>query len=239
MRMMVKRFISGLGIAVLLAACGVFSGAGGVLAAADKSLPSATDLLFETPHIKDLPEGTELVYDFSRKVSEEALLGPSYDDTVKVTVGDKDENSTRSLQIDVFTGKRKRDPQDISGMTGNPVLVFYLDRAVFGYNSVAGGKRAYLKNRFRIALGEAAELSPVKVRYDGKTLDGYRVVIKPYEKDLNRDKMRGYENSRFEMVVSDGVPGHFVAMKSEVESDEESAPDFVETLVLKGAEVVE
>jgi hypothetical protein len=237
--MITKKSVFGFALSMAIGAGALAHAAGGVTAAADTATPTVTGVLFDAAHIKDLPVGTELVYELKRDVSEPKLAGPSFTDQVKVDVDDKAEDGTRTVTIQAFTGKRQRAAQKIAGMTGNPVLVFYLDRAVFGFNALAGGKRAYLKNRFRIALGETAEISPAKVRYDGATVDAHRVVLTPYAKDLNRDKMRGYEESRFELVVSPKVPGHFVFMKSGIESEEPSAPDIVETLALKGAEVVE
>lgn len=212
--------------------------AGTALAADEAAIPSPVDIMFDQPHLSALKSGEELEYIVTRKVSDAKLLGEGYTDTVRVKVTGGGDEGRKSVEVDVFTGERKRDPRTIDGMSGNPILVFFLDRAVFGYASVAGGKRAYLKNRFRIELRDSSEVTPVKLSYDGKTVDGYHVRVVPYAIDPNKGKMRGYENSTFDFYLSDKIPGHFVKFVMDLQSSGKAAPGLQETVVLKGAEVV-
>lgn len=211
--------------------------AGGAAWAA-QDMPKPAEVLFDRPHLAKVEAGQTLTYNLVRKTDQPELAGPGYEDQINVRINAVEDNGTRDLTVDVFSGDRKRDPQNITGMTGNPILVFFLDRAVFDYAGVAGGKRPYLKNRFKIALSKSATIEPVKVRYEGVEHDGYRVVITPYTDDLNKEKMRGYEGSRFQIVLSEGVPGHFVKFVSDIMSSQELAPGIHEVTVLEGAEVV-
>lgn len=208
-------------------------------ASPDDKLPTPAEVMFDRAHLDGTKAGDMLTYKVKRDVSEPKLLGPSFEDTIKVEIKSVDENNAKALTVNVFTGDRARDPRNITGMTGNPVLVFFLDRSVFGYASVAGGKRAYLKNRFRIELRDTAKIKPAKVAYGGQTYDGYRVRVQPYAVDGNKNKMRGYADSIFELVLSEKIPGHFAQFKIDIKSIEKGRPSFVETISLDGAEVVE
>lgn len=207
-------------------------------ASAAQTLPKPTDVLFDRPHLAKVGVGEVLTYNLSRKTDQPELAGRGYEDEIKVKVNAIEDNGSRDLTVDVFTGARARDPQNIPGMTGNPVLVFFLDRVVFDYGAIAGGKRPYLKNRFKIALGENATIEPAKVRYNGEEHDGYRVSVTPFAGDTNKDKMRGYEGSKFQIIMSDAVPGQFVRFVSDIMSTKANAPGIHEVTTLAGAEVV-
>lgn len=211
----------------------------GAIAATQKDLPKPAEVMFDRPHLKQVKSGDTLTYTLKREVSDTKLVAPGFTDTITVKINSVDAEERKDLTVNVFTGERARDPRDISGMTGNPVLVFYLDRAVFGYASVAGGKRAYLKNRFRIELRDTARIDPVKIKYKSGTVDGYRIKVIPYALDGNKAKMRGYTDSSFEIFLSDAIPGHFAEFRTDIKSTVEGSPSFVETLTLDGVEGIE
>lgn len=199
--------------------------------------PSSVDILFESKHLSNVGAGATLAYRFERTVSAAELLGQPFSDDIKVDIKKVSNDGTRDVVVKVFSGERARDPQPIDELTINPVLVVYLDRAVASYMSVAGGKVAYLKDKFRTALRERSTVTPVKVKLADKTVDAYKVSVAPYAGDLNASKMRGYENSKFSIVVSDAVPGHFVEMLATYENTAKDAPRLEERTVMVGAEV--
>ncbi len=220
----------------LMAALAVFA-AVPALAANDTKVPSASDIMFERPHLKGMAKGSEATYRFERIVSDPNVLGLAFADDIKLLIEDVAEDATRTANLVVFTGERTRGDNRNDGMTGNPLLVFFLDRAVQNYSMLSGGNRAYLKNAFRVSMREGAEVQPAKVTHDGKNFDGYRVKMVPYAKDLNRQKMKGYEISSFEVVLSDEVPGHFVRFVSVWESSEKGAPRLEERITLENSGV--
>ena len=214
----------------------MMSGAFG--AAAEIAKPNAVDILFEKKHLANVGAGTELVYKFNRTVSKPELLGPSFADEIKVDVKKVAANGTREVLVKVFTGDRARDPQPIDDLTVNPILVVYLDRAIASFISVAGGKPPYLKAKFRSGLSERSTVEPVKIKFGDTTVDGARVNLQPYAGDLNASKMRGFENSRFSIVVSDAIPGHFVELVAAYDNADKDAPTFEEHTQLAGTEVL-
>ena len=220
-----------------LLAAGILA-AGAVSATAEIVKPSPIDILFEKKHLSNVDAGTELVYRFERTVSKPELLGAPYTDDIKVEVKKVATNGTRDVVVKVFTGERARDPQPIDELTVNPILVVYLDRSIASYMSVAGGKQPYLKDKFRTALRDRSTVEPVKITLGGKTVEGQRVTVSPYAGDLNASKMRGFENSRFSIVLSEAVPGQFVELVSSFENADKDAPTFEERTSLTGAEVL-
>lgn len=197
--------------------------------------PSAVDLLFEAKHIEGLEKGAELRYRFERKVSDEKLLGAPFSDGISIKVAEVTE-SGRQLLMQIFTGERARDPQNIPDFTGNPLLVLFLDRCVNNYSLLGGGDKPYLKGAFRKSLLDKAKVEPAKIAYAGQTVDGFKITIVPYAGDRNAAKMQGYEHSKFTFVVSPAVPGHFVELSSVVESTQDKLPRIEERMAIDGAE---
>lgn len=207
-------------------------------AAADPAKGSAVDILFESKHLELLAKGAEVKYRIQRTVSDAKLLGEPFSDDIRIGVNAVDPEGKREVVIRLFTGERARDPRVETEMTGNPILIVYLDRAVANYGLVGGGNVNYLKQQFRTALREKADVQTVKVEYEGKTVDGYRVVVAPYVEDRNAKRMLGYEGSRFSLVVSPAVPGYFVEMVSTLESTIKDSPKLEERITLAGAGAV-
>lgn len=202
--------------------------------AADGDAKKATDMLFEAKHIVNIAAGTELLYKFERKPSNEKLLGPGYVDDIKVKVESDGVQGKKNVLVEMYSGERKRDPNRITDMDGNPMLIIYLDNALGHFQQLAGGDRAYLKNRFSKGLGEKSTLAPVKISYKGADVDGYRISVSPFADDPSRAKMRGYEGAAFTIVVSDKIPGQFVQMTSNYTNSQKDAPNLVETTTLDG-----
>lgn len=195
-------------------------------------------MLFENKHLGNLDAGQKLTYRFSRDPSKPDVLGKGFSDEITVDIKKVATDGTREVDVRVYTGERARDPQVIDGLTGNPILVVFLDRSVSSYMAVAGGKVPYLKERFRSAFRDRPTLEPVKVKLGDKTVDATRITIAPYAGDPNASKMLGFENSKFSIVVSEAVPGHFVELVANIDNTNSDAPRLVERIVMAGTELM-
>jgi hypothetical protein len=216
-----------------LAGAALVAVAGAAVSAAAE-VPKAGDVLFESKHLSNLGKGDEVTYRFQRTVSDEKLLGMPFSDDIKVAVVQAvAENGMRDVTLQVFTGERAREPITETQRTGNPLLVFYLDRAVSNFSLIAGGSRPYLKNRFARSLQEA-KVEPVKIAYNGTDVEGYRVTVAPYAGDPNAAKMQGYEGSQFTLLLSEAVPGQLAEMVSSYTSTVAGAPRLEERITLAG-----
>lgn len=194
----------------------------------------ATEILFDAKHIVNVPAGTELVYKFVSAPSNEKLLGKAFSDDIKVKVESDGVEGKKNVLVTIYSGERARDPNRITDMDGNPLLIIYLDNAVGHFRQLAGGDRAYLKNQFSKSIGTSPKIAPVKITYKGAEIDGQSVTVTPFADDPSRAKMRGYEGAEFKIVISDKIPGQFAQMTSSYTNSQKDAPTLIETTTLDG-----
>lgn len=203
-------------------------------AAASEDSKKATVMLFETPHIAGIKPGTKFVYKNERKPSDETQLGKGFTDDITVDVESEGAPGKKNVLVKLYSGDRAREPQRITDMDGNPMLVVFLDNALARFGQLAGGNRAYLKNMISRSIGDHSTLTPVKIAYNGSDVDGFRVVVKPFENDPSRAKMRGFENSEFTIVISEKIPGHFAKMIANFANTQKNAATLLDTITLEG-----
>lgn len=208
--------------------------AASALATADT--PTAVDVLFERKHLANVEQGQRIVYRFQRTVSDPKYLGEPFSDDIDLTVKTIAADGTRDVSMQVFHGDRARPMESLPDMTGNPILIFFLDRAVNNLTSLAGGNRMYFKGKFRDGLREKAKVEPVKVDYAGGKVDGFKITVSPYESDPNALRMLGYEGARFSFTISDNVPGQFVEFTQHFESPVPDSPKLDELITLAKVE---
>ncbi len=215
---------------VLAVVCSTFALA--VPAVAEKA-PKAADLLFNTKHLNSVKKGDALNYRFARTSENTRQNDTSFEDDIVIEITNETAEKTKNVKLKVFTGDRARSSFETPGMTGNPLLIWYLDRCVATYNKVAGGSAMYLKGKFRKALGEDASVEAAKFDYNGKSIDGYKIKLLPFINDPAKNRMHGYEVSNFELLVSDQVPGFFYGMTANYYSRGKGTAKYVERISLK------
>ncbi len=190
-----------------------------------ESQPSkSAELIFDPPHLELIEKGSEVTYKFVRKVSDERLASPGYTDEIRVGVFKVAADGKRDVSLQVFSGDRARSPWSETGMTGNPLLLWYLDNCVNQFRAVAGGDRDFLKNTFKTGLRDKSTFEDVKAEYDGKTVDAVRVSVVPFADSKDAKKMRGFEKSKFSITLSSKVPGYFLEMASDYQSTDPGSP---------------
>ncbi len=197
--------------------------------------PKPTEILFDRPHIASVAPGTTLDYKFVRKPSDEKALGAGFSDDITVQVeSNATEPGKKNVLVKVYSGERAHEPQRITDMDGNPMLIVFLDNAVSHFRQLAGGDSAYLKGMFSRFLADGATIAPVKITYKGQAVDGYQVTATPYVNDPAKSKMNGFEGATFTIALSDKIPGYFAQMVSNYSSTDKTAPSLVETTTLDG-----
>lgn len=206
----------------------------GVVNAVAEEAPKPTEILFERPHIASVAPGTNLVYKFERAPSDPKVLGPGFSDDITVTIESDGAPGKKNVRLQIYSGDRARDPQEITDMDGNPMLVVYLDDAVAHFRLLAGGDSAYLKGMFKKSLAQDAKIDPVKIEYKGQSVDGYRVSLTPYINDPAKARMNGFEGSVFTIALSDKIPGYFAKMVSNYTNTDKKGPTLTETMTLDG-----
>lgn len=215
-------------LSVVLAA--VICALGSTLALAEKKTPTAVDLLFDAQHLTKVKKGDEIKYQFERAVENSKRPNQSFEDSIRIEVTNETPEKAKNLKLKVFTGDRERNPFETPGMTGNPLLIWYLNRCVASFNSVAGGSTIYLKKRISESLGETGNVEAAKLDVDGASVDGYKVKVTPFTDDPAKPRMNGYENSTFEFLVSDKIPGYFHTLRATYFSNGKGTPRITETI---------
>jgi hypothetical protein len=150
------------------------------------------DILFARPHLSGVPSGTELTYRLERSPSDAKRLGAPFSDDIKLVVRSDPASSPRDIELRIFTGERARESMSMTGLTGNPVLVIFLDRAVSNMAHLTGGSAPYFKGRLRVGLRDKATAEAASVEFEGKMLDAKRIVVRPFVDDAMAARMLGY-----------------------------------------------
>lgn len=194
--------------------------------------PQPADLIFNARHLDLVPKGTGVSYKFEHGVTDEKLMGKPFTDDIKLKVSDVTAEGQRTVDVTVFTGDRQRPVQNYDGLTINPVLIWFLDKCVENFGTVAGGKQPYLKGRMRDAFLDQAKVENVKVDFGGKSVEAYKVSLEPFAKDPNKHKMQGFENSKFTFVLSKDIPGYFYEFNSDIFSTQAGTAKMTDRLVL-------
>lgn len=171
--------------------------------------PKATDLIFEHKHVVKLEPGKQIDYKFNRTVTDPKILGQAFSDDITLKVVADKEDGKKDIDLQIYTGDRARALQKLEKFTINPVFAVYFAQAVSTFNQLAGGQLNYLQRIFSDGWTKA-KVEPIKVDYNGKKIDAYRISMTPYAGDKYETKMEGWEGAKYDVIVSDQVPGEIV-----------------------------
>lgn len=180
--------------------------------------PRAADLLFEAPQFASAPAGTTLAYDYRRRAQDAEAFGPAFADRIilKVNAAEAGHPETeRTVQVNFFTGERHRAAGPFEGVTGNPVMILFLENHIRDLSARLSGNARYFKNAIRAALRDRAEVRPATVPLDGSDVPGWQIRVRPFVGDPNAERMRGLEGITYTFTVSPQVPGAIAAIAVE------------------------
>ncbi len=145
---------------------------------AQENHSDAEVLLFETNHLKEITEPTVLQYEFKK----DGALENGFEDKVSVNIS-KVASEGKTVSAEYLSGERKTDFPAVEGASGNPVVMYFLERDIREMQRLTGGKPPYFKKRIRLSLADGAEVRPVKFSFDGKEIEGTEIKITPYVND--------------------------------------------------------
>lgn len=177
--------------------------------AAASGQPKATDLIFERKHLSNVGTGQTLTYNFERAPSDPKILGIGFKDIITMKVAAEKDGGQKDIDLQIYTGERARDLQKLEKFTINPVFAVFFAQAVNTFNKLAGGQVNYLQKSFSDGWLKA-KVEPVKVDYNGKPIDAFRISMTPYVGDKFESKMEGWEGAKYVVTVSEQVPGQIV-----------------------------
>lgn len=188
-------------------------------ASAGDEISVAEQRVFLDPHLQNIRAAGTVTYRFVQKGGDK----DSYTDSVTLNVG-AGAADKRELKVDFLSGSRKMALSSIEGGTGNPVILHFLEHDIRDMHDRLGGQEAYFRKRIRLALANTATVKPVKLKLNGKSIDGQEVSISPYSDDPLKERLKQFVSKTYVFVLSDAVPGGVYALRTHVDATAASPP---------------
>jgi hypothetical protein len=197
-------------------------------AAAAEDFSPAEKALFVTPMLKGLPLPSTLSYRYRR----EAAGDDGFDEPVVLSL----RRGAHGVDVDTqfLAGPRHLVLPTVQGATGNPVVLYFLEREVREMNRSTHGQSSYFRKRIRMAVYGGADLHDTTVTYGGRRLPARQILLQPYQDDPLRKRFAAQADKRFVFTLSDAVPGGVVALRSQIDGAD-GKPVVREELLLDGA----
>jgi hypothetical protein len=175
-----------------------------VALAAPAAAEEPLDLLFNTPHLRDVAPQSELRYAHVRVSDPELSIGEDLDQAIVLTMGEG--SGAESFTIDA-DGPAPRTYDVGPGVPGNPLLMVFLETTVRSLVTATGGSEFYLRNRLKDAMR------------DGLRDEGGTLTMRPFADDANRARVGALADTAIRFEVRQDAPGMLVAMRAEAGPD--------------------
>jgi len=147
----------------------------------------------------------------------------------------------KQAHVDYLTGSRAMSLPDLQGVVANPVILYFLEQDVREMQRLSSGKSAYFRKRVRLALAESAQVRPVNVQLNGRTVDAVEITVRPYDQDPLQRRFAAYADKTYSFTLSPEVPGMVYSMrttmldpKARAAGTEPPATLIEETLIFSG-----
>lgn len=217
--------------AALLAALPLLLPALAAQAADAQDYSPAEKLLFMSDQLGALRLPATLRYGFRKSGS----LEEGFDDRVSVAVKPGPDGKCCNASGEFLGGARRVALPEVEGASGNPVLMFFLERDVREMQRLTKGSQGYFRKRIRMAVYGAATVRELPLQYQGKELKGREVLIKPYVDDPNSAKFAQLTGKEYRFWLAEGVPGGVFGVRARVPgATAEAAPLMTEELLIDG-----
>lgn len=204
----------------------------------DRAFSEVETTLWLVDQMSSIERPSRLQYAFERKGSYD--LG--FTDAVVMDVVSVREDGSRGARVDFFSGERKMWTPPFESVTGNPVLGLYLQGDTYEMERLSEGNWRYFHRRIKMAFSESAEMKPVQVSFDGRTIEAKQIRITPYALDDRRDRYEQFADKSYLITVSPEIPGYLyeihTVVPGEIRPDGTRAPEplIEERLVLTKVE---
>lgn len=180
--------------------------------------PDASDVLFEQPQMKNTAPGSTIRYEYLRRSGiQRGPYGPPLSDEIKLTIAPGTAADSRDIQVQMFSGANRVPAGPFADMPGNPIVSLFLENHLKGVAGLLGANPRYIKNAIRKGLRERATVCPTQVSFKGKPIDGWQIVVRPFEGDAQTERMRGFDNLTYTFVTSPDVPGEIVSIEAKAQ----------------------
>ncbi|WP_279606137.1 hypothetical protein [Methylobacterium sp. J-048] len=177
--------------------------------------PSAADLLFDQPHMKNAAPGSAITYDYMRRSGiSKGPFGAPLSDTITLKLEPGKSPEARDISVVMFSGMNRMPAGPFEDMSGNPVVSLFLENHLRSLAKALEANPRYLKLAIRKGLREGATVTPTKVSLNGREVDGWRVETQPFAKDSMEQRMRGMDKMTYTFITAPEVPGQIVSIEA-------------------------
>ena len=186
-------------------------------------------------HLRNIDSPGRLYYDFVKRGSYEE----GFSDSVFLDILKVNEDGSKDADLEFFTAERQQTPRrdNLVGITGNPVLVVYMQGDVYEMNRLTNGSWRYFQKRIKLAFAQGAKIEPVTFEYGGAEMTGEKISITPYANDPRRRQFAQFAPKIYEFILSDQVPGKLYQIKTVIPAGSpDNEPLMEEILTLQSAE---
>jgi len=180
--------------------------------ALEQEAPAASELLFETHDWQALPANTALLYRYERVsgLSLEQVRG--FTDTIRLVVRPGSAAASRNVQVEMFSSPHRRPAGPFDEVTGNPILILFLEQHLQTLAAAVGANPRYLRNAIRAGLREKASVIPATITYQDQPVPAWRIETQPFAQDPHRARMKGLDVLNYSFVTSERVPGRIFSI---------------------------
>jgi len=193
----------------------------------------AEKLLFMSDQLGSLKLPSTLRYGFRRS----GTMEDAFTDRVAVDVSALPGGQCCKGRGEFLSGTRQLQMPELEGGTGNPVVMYFLEREVREMQRLTKGSQSHFRKRIRMAIYESAAVRELTLDYRGKPVAGREIVISPYLDDPNRPKYEKLARKHYHFLLSDAVPGGIYGIRTQVDGETEgAAPLLLEEMYVEGAQ---
>ncbi|WP_373318385.1 hypothetical protein [Methylobacterium haplocladii] len=184
--------------------------------AAVSAAPNPSDVLFDQPQMKNTQPGSTLRYTYVRRSGiTRGPYGPPLDDEIKLKIEPGKTAENRDIQVQMFSGANRAPAGPFDDMPGNPILPLFLENHLKGLAALLEANPRYIKNAIRKGLRDKATITPTKIDFKGRQIDGWKIVTSPFVGDPLTERMRGFDKITYTFVTSPEVPGEIVSIEAQ------------------------
>jgi hypothetical protein len=112
----------------------------------------------------------------------------------------------------MFPVTQRRPSGPFDDVTGNPILVLFLEQHLQTLAAALGANPRYLRNAIRAGLREKASVSPITATYLADQVPAWRIETQPFVDDSRRDRMHELDTLNYSLVTSERVPGKILSI---------------------------
>lgn len=189
-------------------------------------------LLWHEDHLANINKPLSLYYEFVKSGS----LEDGFTDSIYLKILTLNEDGSKNAMLDFFTAEMQQavTPDNVTNITGNPVLGIYMQGDVYEMNRLTEGHWRHFQKSIKISLREDAVVVPTIFTFNGKEYKGRKMSFSPYLNDPHRRDFEKYADKYYEFIFSDDIPGSLYQITTIIPdtSKESSEPLLLETITL-------